>query len=183
MPIRRKHDPETTEDSASKQQRYPAWHRRRERRVLYASLLVFMPFLIASVWPLVRYSGAESWPSVSATINYLKVRGRAPRFAPSRVRANPVRLEPLGLQYTYSVAGKEYHSRCHTTFGAAPPAKELAEAYELGQEIVVHYNPANPGVAFIQLGTPGFDKRLLLFGLVATAMAALLVNFISTPAD
>ena len=81
--------------------------------------------------------------------------------------------EPV-VEYSYRVNGREYHSTQLSFGGRVAGSEELAQAkaaqYPANTEVVVHYDPANPSNAVLDLRI-AYATPLLVLTIVFFAAA------------
>lgn len=134
--------------------------------------LAFSAFTIASLTicaiDIVRTYRAAAWPTAPATILSTAVdHGCAKGKSYS-----------LDLRYEYEHAGHRYPGH-GIQFGLSPCVSEaealaLAHAYPMGEQILVHVNPADPAESTIRVGAPTRDDWIGVAGSCAMLVFALL---------
>jgi hypothetical protein len=114
----------------------------------------------------------RSWPTTSGMITHSRVKYEAPFDDPDYSHA----YVP-DIRFRYTVAGRTYATVDFED--RAPDLEEnvarLVEQYPLGRIVVVHYDPAFPRSAFLDIGSTGSIVRTLILGVLALGIGALLI--------
>ncbi len=118
-------------------------------------------------------SSSRHWPSVKGQIVASEV--KAPKVHSSDEDTDC----SIALSYRYSVAGKE-HRGSHIRAGGEPmmtrlAAEGLAAKYPVGAQVDVHYRADRPGTALLEPKSRGNSPALIVFLVVASFIAAILI--------
>jgi hypothetical protein len=162
------------------------WRSRRFRippLALAVGVIIWILGLLLVFWQIRELHAAaviQQWPTVEGTVLQARVIG--------------VRAFRPNITYVYTVSGVTYRDSTDLDqpgFGGRNNKENAAEtiiaAYPTGSRVIVHYNPANPGVSvlrtspdwstFGKIGLGGF-----LFGLGLFLAASFMVGRSSAPA-
>ena len=101
---------------------------------------------------LAEVRAAARWPTANGTVITSRAESRR-ELVPGGQNQTTVVWSPL-VEYTYQVAGREYHG-ARIAFGPlVSGGRELAEStiapYPVGATVTVHYDPANPSQATLR---------------------------------
>ena len=135
------------------------------KTIIIIACLIFGPYLawrggadLSTGW------SSKSWPTVLGTI-------RSSQIKESRGRRSGTTYIPV-IKYDYEVSGA-FHSGDRVDGGSRDvwsleDAMEIARRYPEGEEVQVHYDPANPRMAFLEVGVKGGNWLALAAGLLMT---------------
>lgn len=107
-----------------------------------------------------RAAQMRRWPTINGRIVSSEVyEFRRPRTDSSRSRRGRSRTETRYMpvvEYTYTVGGRQYSSRSiwdgTEVSGSHAYALSVAQRYPAGGTVTVHYDPAAPGTAALEIG-------------------------------
>ncbi|WP_163997885.1 DUF3592 domain-containing protein [Pyxidicoccus caerfyrddinensis] len=138
-------------------------------KVMMAGLMMLVGATLAfgGARTVVRAHQSASWPTTEATITSSSVET-------IRSRRAGVRFHPE-VRYQYTVAGTPY-SASTISFaggdaGSLTDAQRVTHHYASGSHVPVHYEPADPSVATIEVGNAGIASYVLA---LAGAMLAVI---------
>lgn len=114
----------------------------------------------------------RSWPTTSGVITQSRIKYEAPYDDPDYSHA----YMP-DIQFRYTVQGRTYTG---VDFEAHDPDREetvarLVDQYPLGRIVVVHYDPANPRYAFLDIGSGRSIARTVFIGVVELTLGLNLI--------
>jgi hypothetical protein len=137
---------------------------------IICGLYSFAIWLVIIVRSLILGIKSKSWPTVEGEVIFSEVK-------PAENRGGVIKRYSLAFQYEYDVAGKTYRSSSVSfadstvlTFNNGTRSKRAAQsfvtAYQVGQTVVVSYNPQNPKQAVLMptLLNINFIILMLIFG-------------------
>lgn len=131
-------------------------------------LLLGVIFLIVGLVAMKRAKAAQSWPSISGTVDRTDV----VQHEDSDSEGNSsVTYEPV-VEYSYSVMGQPYTGK-RIAFGTNrynyKKAEEIVTRYQAGSRVNVYYNPEKPKDAVLETVAAG-GKLLTILGAVMSAV-------------
>jgi hypothetical protein len=139
--------------------------------MLFFGLAGAMTLMI--LWGNARQAAATArWPQTSGQIVSSSAESYR-TYAGSGGTSHLVTCYKPVVEYSYEVAGRDYHSTQLSFGGEVAGSQALAEEraarYRAGGQVVVRYDPGNPSVAVIEVGTAyahlGLLMALIFFGL------------------
>jgi hypothetical protein len=96
--------------------------------------------IVAGVISIVNHNFTKKWLVIDGRVTFAEVKGGGDGW-------------DCRVEYAYSVDGREYQGRKilrnHIQEGTLEEARKHPDAYQTGQTIKVHYNPANPAGHFV----------------------------------
>lgn len=128
-----------------------------------------------------KEKAAASWPQVMGTVHFSFVGTQHVATGSSSRSSTETRHAPR-VSYTYDVDGKEFKST-RIGFGnysrrSADAGRKVAERYPKGADVSVHYNPAKPSEAVLELSSSNTNSTYALSLLTLAVSAALFVVWI-----
>jgi hypothetical protein len=125
------------------------------------------------VW---RAAASESWPETTGSVTKSRVqktiRIRVTRWLLGRYKYSPQ------ITYRYTVGGQGYvndeFSYRDAGSGDAAEVQQIVHQYPPGRQVVVHYNPDDPGMSVLQSGLYWSNTVTLGIGLLLLLTAVLL---------
>ncbi|MCY1015536.1 DUF3592 domain-containing protein [Pyxidicoccus sp. MSG2] len=137
-------------------------------KVMMAGVMMLLGATLAfgGARTVVRAHQSANWPTTDATITSSSVET-------IRVRRGGTRFHPE-VRYQYTVAGTPYSastiSFAGNNAGALADAQRVTHHYASGSHVPVHYEPADPSVATIEVGDAGVASYVLALGGAALAV-------------
>jgi hypothetical protein len=131
---------------------------------VFAMAGVVALFLL-TLWPLYRSYRADAWPTVCGSV----ITSRLEESHDSE-GGNTYRVD---IHYRYPVNGKTFYSNQYDSSGtktysgiAKAHKQQIVQAHRAGQEVVVHYNPADPSDAMLTTTLPDGTLSFIWFPLL-----------------
>ncbi|QSQ18770.1 DUF3592 domain-containing protein [Pyxidicoccus parkwayensis] len=131
-------------------------------------LVVGLALAYGGARTVVRAHQSASWPTTDATITSSSVETL-------RSRRGGVRFHP-DVRYQYSVAGTLYSANTISfggnDAGTLSDAQVVTHHFASGNHVPVHYEPADPSVACLEVGHAGIASYVLALGGLALVAIA-----------
>jgi len=129
-----------------------------------------------------------TWPSTYGIVKSIKI--RVDKTSSGKTTGNGISLSKTfyapDIGYEFWLDTKLYSSN-HLSFGSNSysnknKALAIANKYTIGQKVLVHYKPDNPGLSVIELADPDYWRVSILIGfvLILLSFPLILISIINS---